>query len=122
MESSTLLPPTSADLLLEDTHPYFLWWTDITVGQFRRRLRVGERSERAYWLGALLREANSRDVDLHCPVVASIRHLVRLVPDLARALGGEAVLVQDAGEFVRDELRERRRRRATVCGRGHAAC
>ena len=57
-----VLPPTSADLLLDETKPYFLWWQDITVGEFRCRLRTGSEDERAYWLGALLREANSRDV------------------------------------------------------------
>ena len=53
------LPPTSTDVERGDARPYFLWWTDATVDDLRRHLR-GE--ERAYWLGALLREANTRDV------------------------------------------------------------
>ena len=57
-----MLPPTSPDLLRDTTRPYFLWWLDVTVGEFRGRLRSGSEEERAYWLGALLREANTRDV------------------------------------------------------------
>jgi hypothetical protein len=59
---SPLLPPTSADLLKEDTRPYFLWWTDVTTGRLRALLRSHDETERAYWMGALLREANTRDV------------------------------------------------------------
>lgn len=56
------LPPTSNDLLRDDARPYFLWWTDCTVGDLRERLRDPDPGRRAYWVGALLREANSRDV------------------------------------------------------------
>lgn len=56
------LPPTSPDLARDDTRPYFLWWTDLTIGQFRDRLRSDDSDERAYWIGALMREANTRDV------------------------------------------------------------
>lgn len=49
--------------LLEDTaRPYFLWWTDATVGQLKDHLAASDQEERAYWMGALLREANTRDV------------------------------------------------------------
>lgn len=57
-----MLPPTSPELATNDARPYFLWWTDITTGQLRKLLDSTDREERAYWLGALLREANSRDV------------------------------------------------------------
>jgi len=57
-----LLPPTSTDLLVASTRPYFLWWTDATVGDLRIHLASADAEERAYWTGALLREANSRDV------------------------------------------------------------
>jgi hypothetical protein len=60
-----MLPPTSQELLLDETKPYFLWWVDATVGDLRRHLGHGSNEERAYWLGALLREANSRDVWLY---------------------------------------------------------
>ncbi len=56
------LPPTSPSLL-EDTHrPYFLWWTVATVADFRAHLADTDPDVRAYWMGALLREANTRDV------------------------------------------------------------
>jgi hypothetical protein len=58
----TRMPPTS--LFAEDEHalPYFLWWTDVTVGQFRKLIHHPEVETRAYWIGSLLREANTRDV------------------------------------------------------------
>jgi hypothetical protein len=56
------LGPTSPQLLDGDTRPYFLWWTDLTVAGFRARLSSTDPTERAYWMGALLREANTRDV------------------------------------------------------------
>lgn len=60
-----MLPPTSPALSLDATRPYFLWWTDATVGDLRARLQSDDPNERAYWMGALLREANSRDVWLY---------------------------------------------------------
>ncbi len=56
------LPPTTPDLGRDEARPYFVWWTDLSVADFRRRLASPDRQERAYWLGALLREANTRDV------------------------------------------------------------
>jgi len=56
------LPPTSPELDRPGTRPYFLWWTAATVADLRRHLRADDPEERAYWLGALLREANTRDV------------------------------------------------------------
>jgi len=57
-----LLPPTSPDLLRDDARPYFVWWVDMTVGRLRELVRSPDPDERAYWMGALLREANTRDV------------------------------------------------------------
>jgi hypothetical protein len=80
MTATPHLPPTSPDLHRDDTKPYFLWWTDATVGDLRRHLAAADVQERAYWLGALLREANTRDVWLFTSV-AEIRvtwpHLLR---------------------------------------------
>jgi hypothetical protein len=58
----SVLPPTSPDLLIPATRPYFLWWTDMTVGGLHDKLASDDPTERGYWLGALLREANSRDI------------------------------------------------------------
>jgi len=78
------LPPTCADLLRDDTRPYFLWWTDLTGGDLRERLRSPDLEARAYWTGALLREANTRDVwlfvtphDLRAQWPRLTRHLGR---------------------------------------------
>jgi hypothetical protein len=62
---SLQLPPTSNDLLLPSTRPYFLWWADATVGDLRAHLTSSNAAERAYWMAALLREANTRDVWLY---------------------------------------------------------
>lgn len=62
MVTAPALPPTSQDLLHPETRPYFLWWTDVTVGRLRQLLGSTDANERAYWMGALLREANTRDV------------------------------------------------------------
>ncbi len=62
MDGSRRLPPTSEALRDDGTRPYFLWWTEETVGDLKRRLASPDPEERAYWMGALLREANSRDV------------------------------------------------------------
>jgi len=56
------LPPTSETLRDDATRPYFLWWTDATVGDLKAHLASADPEERAYWMGALLREANTRDV------------------------------------------------------------
>jgi hypothetical protein len=78
------LPVTSADLTDDRHRPYFLWWTDATVGDFRRHLVDADLEARLYWMGALLREANTRDVwifvtpaDIRANWQALQRHLGR---------------------------------------------
>lgn len=56
------LAPTSPQLLDPDHRPYFLWWLDCTVAELRGHLGGDDVEKRAYYLGALLREANTRDV------------------------------------------------------------
>lgn len=46
----------------ETVRPYFLWWTDLTEADFAHRLGDSDPAVRAYWLGALLREAHTSDV------------------------------------------------------------
>jgi hypothetical protein len=58
----SLLPPTSQALLDEEHRPYFLWWLDCSVRQLREHLASDDADLEAYFLGALLREANTRDV------------------------------------------------------------
>lgn len=80
---STSLPASDAELLRDDGVPYFLWWADVTVGEFRRLLTSADVRTRAYWLGALLREANTRDV---WQFVAPLE-VRRFWPQLLRHLG-----------------------------------
>lgn len=77
------LPPTSPELLEPQTRPYFLWWTNATVADLRAHLASEDLEERAYWMGALLREANSRDVWLFVKP-SEVRELW---PKLIRYLG-----------------------------------
>jgi hypothetical protein len=80
-----LLPATSDELTLPHTRPYFLWWTAATVADLRRSLESEDLDERAYWMGALLREANTRDVWLFVKP-AEVRALwPRLLRHLGRA-------------------------------------
>ena len=78
-----MLPPTDTDLLDPDTRPYFLWWTDATVADLRRQLASDDPDVRAYWLGAVLREANSRDAWLF----TTPNEIRALWPRLLRHLG-----------------------------------
>lgn len=89
-----MLPPTCPDLSDPDARPYFLWWTDAIVADFRASLISASCRERAYWLGALLREANTRDVWRFTTPAAIraewphlIRHLGRSRPMWAWLLG-----------------------------------
>lgn len=59
------LPPTSPSLMDDSHRPYFLWWTTASVGDLRAHLGDADPEVRAYWMGALLREANTRDVWLY---------------------------------------------------------
>jgi hypothetical protein len=79
-----ILPPTRPSIGDDATRPYFLWWTDATSGDLRARLRSPDLDERGYWLGALLREANSRDVWVFT-TPSEIREVWRfVVPHLGR--------------------------------------
>jgi hypothetical protein len=77
------LPPTMESLLDDASRPYFLWWTDTTVGQLKEHLASSDPEERAYWMGALLREANSRDIWLF----VTSDEIRALWPRLIRYLG-----------------------------------
>ncbi len=89
-----MLPPTLPLPLDEDSRPYFLWWTDATVRMLRGHLDSEDLEERAYWMGALLREANTRDVWLFVRP-AEIRSLwPRLIRYLGRSRGMWAHLLE----------------------------
>lgn len=77
------LPPTTPSLLEPEARPYFLWWLDCTVREFREHLASSEPGRAGYYFGALLREANSRDIWLF----TTPDELRRRWPDYARYLG-----------------------------------
>jgi hypothetical protein len=62
VKSMDRLPSTSALPKDPAAIPYFLWWSGASLAEFEQRLRGPDPDQRAYWLGALLREANTRDV------------------------------------------------------------
>lgn len=62
-----------------------MWWTEATVGDLKRHLSSGDPEERAYWLGALLREANSRDVVLFTNRDEILANWPRLIRYLGRS-------------------------------------
>jgi hypothetical protein len=78
-----MLPPTAPELARDETRPYFLWWCNATVGDLRNHLRDPDPDTRAYWMGALLREANTRDVWLY----VSPDEIRSMWPRLVRHLG-----------------------------------
>jgi hypothetical protein len=83
MAKTEILPPTTTSLYSDGAAPYFLWWTAATVGDLKRFLRSPDLDERAYWMGALLREANTRDVWLF----VNTDEIRALWPYLIRHLG-----------------------------------
>ena len=87
------LPPTRPDLLEPSSRPYFLWWTDATVAAFKLRLASSDPAERAYWTGALLREANTRDVWLFVTPDEVRRQWPQLVRHLGRSRAQWAYLL-----------------------------
>jgi len=78
-----LLPPTSNSLLDPEHRPYFLWWLDCSTGKLREHLESEDLDLKAYFLGALLREANTRDVWLF----TTPEQVRALWPKLVRHLG-----------------------------------
>jgi hypothetical protein len=80
----SVLNPTPQALLTDgEGRPYFLWDMNITLAQFRRRLREASRDGRAYLVGKLMRQAKPDDV-FEFVTRAEIRDLW---PDLHRYLG-----------------------------------
>jgi hypothetical protein len=72
-------------LTKDETRPYFLWWLDCTVGDLKQALADPDDEKRAYYLGALLREANTRDVWLFTTRELVEQDWPRIVRYLGRA-------------------------------------
>jgi hypothetical protein len=88
------LPPTSPALNDASHRPYFLWRTGATTGDLRARLADPDPDVRAYWMGALLREANTRDVWLFVTPEAIRLLWVPLQRHLGRSRAMWAYLLQ----------------------------
>lgn len=59
----TTLTPTPRERLLDaQGRPYFLWDTDLTLGEFRARLVDEDPGVRAYFVAKLMRQARPDDV------------------------------------------------------------
>lgn len=80
----SILCPTPPKLLLDRRNrPYFLWDVDLTMDDFRERLRTGTREERGYWTGKMMRQAKPDDVFSF----VTLAHIVDLWPEIDRYLG-----------------------------------
>ncbi len=76
--------PTPPDKLVDASgRPYFLWDSDMTLEEFKRRLRESGREGRAYLIGKMMRQAKPDDVF----TFVSIDEIVELWPVLQRYLG-----------------------------------
>lgn len=76
--------PTPPDKPVDASgRPYFLWDMDMTVEEFKRRLRESGLEGRAYLVGKLMRQAKPDDVF----TFVTIDGIVELWPVLQRYLG-----------------------------------
>jgi hypothetical protein len=83
----SILNPTSPDRMVDSSgRPYFLWDLDMTLGEFRERLRSSELQVRGYLVGKLMRQAKPDDVFLF----VSPREIAALWPVLRPFLGTTA--------------------------------
>ena len=58
-----MLVPTPPEKLCDaQGRPYFLWDCDLTLEQWRVLTRDPDRTVRAYWIGAAMRQAKPDDV------------------------------------------------------------
>ena len=99
------LPPASNALREPETRPYFLWWTDVTVGELQKRLASKDPKEKAYWMGVLSREAKTREVWLFVTVDGIRRLWPQLIPYLGRARAMWSYLLDLPAEWPPPEAR-----------------
>jgi hypothetical protein len=79
-----LLCPTRPELLVDQAgRPYFLWDDDLTLADFRERLRDPDADVRAYYIGKLMRQAKPDDVF----TFVTPREIRALWPRVLRHLG-----------------------------------
>jgi hypothetical protein len=75
---------TTPDRLVDGRgRPYFLWDEDMTLDEFRARLRDSDAAVRAYFLGKLMRQAKPDDVF----AFVSLREVQEQLPAVEPYLG-----------------------------------
>ncbi|MEN9581837.1 MAG: hypothetical protein RJA70_4846 [Pseudomonadota bacterium] len=80
------LAPTPPDCLVDSSgRPYFLWDEDVTIDQFRARLRDPDPAVRAYFLGKLMRQAKPDDVFTFVTLSELEEQLAAVEPYLGRS-------------------------------------
>lgn len=79
-----LLAPTPPEQLVDARNrPYFLWDVELTIDEFRARLRDTDPEVRAYFLGKLMRQAKPDDVF----TFATLDEIRAQLPAIERYLG-----------------------------------
>lgn len=79
-----LLAPTPPERLIDaQGRPYFLWDEEITVDEFRARLKDEDPAVRAYYLGKMMRQAKPDDVF----TFATLAEVEAQLPAVERYLG-----------------------------------
>jgi hypothetical protein len=89
--------PLSSNLTDEDKRPYFLWDEDISLREFKQRLRGPDAEDRLRMLARLMREA--RDIDVWMFITP--QEAADALPLLARRLGRR----QGFWDFLIDRFR-----------------
>lgn len=80
----SVLAPTSPDRLVDARQrPYFLWDMEMTIDEFRGRLRDPDPEVRAYFIGKLMRQAKPDDVF----AFTTLDEITQQLPAITRYLG-----------------------------------
>jgi hypothetical protein len=79
-----MLAPTPPGLLVDaQGRPYFLWDADMTLVEFKERLKGSDPAIRAYLIGKMMRQAKPDDA----LQFVSAQEMADLWPDLEKHLG-----------------------------------
>ena len=79
--------PLTLDLDQEQLRPYFLWDEDVSIHEFKQRLRSGDAAERHRLLAKLMREARDSDVWAFVTPAEVASALPAVAPRLGRRRG-----------------------------------
>jgi hypothetical protein len=80
-----MICPTPPDKLVDlQNRPYFLWDSELTIDEFREKLRDPSETVRSYMLGKLMRQAKPDDVFLFVSREEIIRQWSAVEPFLGK--------------------------------------